>query len=130
MGPDAIGLVYALRKLDELVGDRDDKLALLNGGDELALAFRRASFRQARRIRARFLLHVVGWDKDADFHVGRGWSVDPFPFRGMDDQSYGRRPRPACPDDGWIGKYNTRWVGPMILKSKPEVTRAGDLKRP
>ena len=37
-----------------------------------------------------FFLYVVGWDKDADFHVGHGWSVEPLPFRGMDDQTYGR----------------------------------------
>ena len=62
-----------------------------------------------------FFLHVVGWDKDADFHVEQGWRLGPLPFRGMDDQAYGREQRPANLDDSWIKEYNTRWVGPVVL---------------
>jgi hypothetical protein len=109
--------------VDELVRDHDDKLALLNGGDELALSF------QASRLPAvpdgftrDFFLHVVGWDKDADFHVGQGWAVDPLPFRGMDDQAYGHEPRPANLDDGWIQKYNTRWIGPAVFSRNAEAS--------
>src|SRR6266567_5558741 len=102
--------------VDELLRESDDALVLLNGGDELALAF------QARELPPKpagfvrdFFLHVVGWDKDADFHVGQGWRVEPLPFRGMDDQAYGHQPRPAALDNAWIAKYNTRWVGPTVL---------------
>jgi len=102
--------------VDELLQESDDALVLLNGGDELALAF------QARELPPKpagfvrdFFLHVVGWDKDADFHVGQGWRVEPLPFRGMDDQAYGHQPRPAALDNAWIAKYNTRWVGPTVL---------------
>jgi len=109
--------------VDELVRDRDDKLALLNGGDELALSF------QASRLPPKwagftrdFYLYVTGWDKDADFHVGHGWAVDPLPFRGMDDQAYGRQPRPALLDDSWIGKYNTRWIGPVVFSRREEAS--------
>ena len=66
-----------------------------------------------------FFIHVVGWDKDADFHVGQGWRVEPLPFRGMDDQAYDRLTRPAEANDAWIEKYNTRWVGPMVLVKNP-----------
>jgi hypothetical protein len=58
---------------------------------------------------------VVGWDKDADFHVGQGWRVEPLPFHGMDYQAYDGLTPPAGFNDGWIEKYNTRWVGPMVL---------------
>jgi hypothetical protein len=109
--------------VDELVGERDDKLALLNGGDELALSF------QASRLPPKpagferdFFLYVAGWDKDADFHVGHGWAVGPLPFRGMDDQAYGRQPQAARLDDGWIDKYNTRWVGPVVLTRRAEAS--------
>jgi tetratricopeptide (TPR) repeat protein len=102
--------------VDELVAEKDNALVLLNGGDELALSFK------ADRLPPKpdgferdFFLYVVGWDKDADFHVGQGWRVDPLPFLGMDDQAYGHEPRPAGLNDSWISKYNTRWVGPMIL---------------
>jgi hypothetical protein len=71
-----------------------------------------------------FFLYVVGWDKDADFHVGQGWRVDPLPFLGMDDQAYGHQPRPAALNDSWIAKYNTRWVGSMVLEPVPSPTVA------
>jgi len=100
----------------ELVREKDGKLVLLNGGDELALSFRadRLPPKPDGAIRD-FFLYVVGWDKDADFHVGQGWRVEPLPFLGMDDQSYGEQPRPSAVGDEWLQKYNTRWVGPFIF---------------
>jgi tetratricopeptide (TPR) repeat protein len=102
--------------VNDLVAEKDNALALLNGGDELALSFKsdqlppkRAGFERS------FFLYVVGWDKDADFHVGQGWRVEPFPFLGMDDQAYGHQPRPSNINDTWTSKYNTRWVGQMTL---------------
>jgi tetratricopeptide (TPR) repeat protein len=102
--------------VDELLGEKDNALVLFNGGDELALSF------PADRLPPKpegfvrdFFLYVVGWDKDADFHVGQGWRVEPLPFLGMDDQSYGRQPRPPNLHDAWMAKYNTRWVGPLVL---------------
>jgi tetratricopeptide (TPR) repeat protein len=107
--------------VDELLQKSDDALVLMNGGDELALSFSSAQLtpKPAGFVRD-FFLYAVGWDKDADFHVGQGWRVEPLPFHGMDDQAYDHQQRPAGIDDGWIEKYNTRWVGPMVLsKSKP-----------
>ncbi len=102
--------------VDDLLKDKDNALVLLNGGDELALSF------QASRLPPKpeglvrdFFLYVVGWDKDADFHVAQGWRVEPLPFLGMDDQAYGHQLRPPTLNDWWIAKYNTRWVGPMVL---------------
>jgi hypothetical protein len=102
--------------VNDLVADKDNALVLLNGGDELALSFKvdRLPPKPAGFERDLFL-YVVGWDKDADFHVSQGWRVEPLPFLGMDDQAYGRAARPADLNDSWIAKYNTRWVGPMIL---------------
>ena len=102
--------------VSELCRDQDEKLVLINGGDELALSFPadRLPAKPAGFVRD-FFLYVVGWDKDADFHVGQGWRVEPLPFTGMDDQAYGRQPRPVGLADDWIVKYNTRWVGQRIL---------------
>jgi hypothetical protein len=108
-------------EVSELVRTSDNALVLLNGGDELALSFRADQLppKPAGFVRD-FFLHVVGWDKDADFHVGQGWCVEPLPFRGMDDQAYDHLARPAEGNESWIGKYNTRWVGPMVLsKNQP-----------
>ncbi len=104
--------------VDELIAKSDDALALLNGGDELSLDFKadRLAAKPGGFVRD-FYLYVVGWDKDADFHVGQGWRVEPLPFHGMDDQKYDDQPSPAT-DKDWIEKYNTRWVGPMILSRR------------
>jgi len=100
----------------DLVARRDDQLVLLGGGDELALSFDAARLPPPVPGMTRdFFLHVVGWDKDADFHVGQGWQLGPLPFQGMDDQAYGHEPRPSRIDDSWIKAYNTRWVGPIVV---------------
>ncbi|MEW6159873.1 MAG: FG-GAP-like repeat-containing protein [Verrucomicrobiota bacterium] len=103
--------------VDELVAQRDDALVLLNGGDELTLAFAadRLPPKPAGMVR-NFFLFTVGWDKDADFHVAKGEFVEPLPFHGMDDQRYGQPQTPPRDPAWWIHKYNTRWVGPMTLK--------------
>jgi len=102
--------------VDELVQEKDDELVLLNGGDELALTF------AADRLPPKpdgfvrdFFLYVIGWDKDADFHVGQGWLVEPLPYFGMDDQAYGKEPKPRSPH--LMQKLGTRWVGPKIVSS-------------
>lgn len=99
----------------ELLLKKDDALALLNGGDEVTLEFAAGSLRPvASGFTRSFFVYAVGWDKDADFHVGQGWRVEPLPFAGMDDQSYDRLERPAHLDGAWIRKYNTRYVGALV----------------
>lgn len=100
----------------ELLGREDNALVLLNGGDELTLKF--AADRVPERATAMkrdFFFYSVGWDKDADYHVRHGWQVDPLPFHGMDDQTYGREAYPLETNAWWIQKYNTRWVGPRTF---------------
>ena len=103
--------------VDELIAKRDEALVLLNGGDELTLRFdeKRVPPKEAGTVRE-FFFYADGWDKDADFHVAEGTRVEPLPFHGMDDQRYGKQSRPATLSDGWISKYNTRWIGPETLK--------------
>ncbi len=99
-----------------LLEDRDDALALLNGGDEITLDFSTARLPPKPPGWARSLFFSAsGWDKDADFHVAAGWTVEPLPFHGMDDQRYGRQPRPAFPSDALMREFTTRWIGPLML---------------
>jgi len=92
---------------------------LVAAGDELTLEF------AAEQVPARpegmerdFFLFVSGWDKDSDFHVVTGTTIEPLPWHGLNDQTYGTAKRPAFTNDAWIQKYNTRWVGPRTLASK------------
>ena len=48
--------------------------------------------------------------------------MEPLPFQNMDDQLYGRTPRPVIDGDWWIPKYNTRWVGPLTLRKHTSVS--------
>ena len=100
----------------ELLAVKDNALALVAGGDELTLRFAAAPLpsKPAGAVRD-FFLFSVGWDKDADFHVAAGTTVEPMPWHGMDDQRYGRQARPGFANDAWIQKCNTRWVGPFTL---------------
>jgi hypothetical protein len=101
--------------VDELIHKSDDTLVLLNGGDELALSFSASALAPKPPGCVRdFFLHVVGWDKDSDFHVAEGWRVEPLPYHGMNDQDYHRMVERKA-DLPWIRQYNTRWVGPKVL---------------
>jgi hypothetical protein len=109
--------------VDELIAKQDDALVLLNGGDELTLRFDEKRLPEKFQGMTRdFFFYVDGWDKDADFHVSEGARVEPLPWHGMDDQLYGKETRrPAGLPDGWIAKYNSRWVGPETLKRSSAV---------
>ena len=105
--------------VDELIAAQDNALVLLNGGDELTLQFAAQALPPKPAGASRdFFLYSVGWDKDADFHCELGWQVEPLPWHGMEDQLYGRQPRPPFSNDGLMKKYNTRWVGPHTLTKR------------
>jgi hypothetical protein len=101
----------------ELVTKKDNALVILNCGDELTLTIPEDQLPPKRPGNIReFFLFTSGWDKDADFHVESGLTVEPIPWHGMDDQLYGHQKRPVIDDDWWIKKYNTRWIGPLSLR--------------
>jgi hypothetical protein len=87
-------------------------------GDEIQLGFEPGAAVPAGWVRD-FVLYSVGWDKDADYHVAAGTSIEPLPWSGMDDQLHGIQPRPAFPSDALHQEFNTRWVGPRAIARKP-----------
>ncbi|MFM8420291.1 MAG: FG-GAP-like repeat-containing protein [Verrucomicrobiota bacterium] len=106
----------------ELLAQRDQGLALLAGGDELTLAFDDSALPPTAPGRQRtFFLWTVGWDKDADYHVARGNTVEPLPWSGMDDQRHGVEARPSFPSDALHERFNTRWIGPRTVARRPAV---------
>ncbi|MCH8964159.1 MAG: hypothetical protein IIB58_04295, partial [Planctomycetes bacterium] len=95
----------------ELLTEIDDRFVIFNGGDAATIEFAAALEPLPDGWKRSFFLISDGWDKDSDYNVLHGDTVEPLPFHGMDDQRYGLQPRPPATDD-WIERYNTRWVGP------------------
>ena len=83
----------------ELVKEPDDLLAILGAGDEMTLRFEASSPALPKGWKRDFLIHNVGWDKDADLNTVYGQTVEPLPFRAMNgypdvsDQTYPDTPR-------------------------------------
>ncbi len=118
------GWVTRYGDVDELIAAKDNQLPLIAAGDELTLDFDAAKLpSQPPGTTRHFFLFTSGWDKDADFHVAQGWTVEPLPWHGMDAQRYGRESRPRL-DDAWIKKYNTRWIGLRPLNKLDKLTRS------
>ena len=101
--------------VDELIASRDNALALVAAGDELTLEFAADQLppKPVRQERD-FFVFLSGWDKDSDFHVASGTTIEPWPWHGLNDQTYATQPRPTFTNDAWIQHYNTRWIGPLI----------------
>jgi len=100
--------------VDELINKSDDALVLMNGGDELALSFSDGQLpaKPAGFVRDYFL-YVVGWDKDADFHVARGGGLNRCRSMAWTTKPTTDWVRPAGLNNTWMGNNNTRWVGAM-----------------
>ena len=112
-------------EVDDLISATDNRLALINSGDELIVDFDASALPPLRPGDQRdFFLYSVGWDKDGDFHVAHRDSFEPLPWHGMNDQLHGIQPRPLFVDDAWMEKYNTRWCSPQVLsRSDSKVSR-------
>ena len=94
-------------EINELIAAKDNKLAIIAAGDSttpLDFDAHLAAIPTDRHHAALFSVHQrLG--RDADFHVAQGWTVEPLPWHGMNNQIYGREPDKL--DDAWIKKYNT-----------------------
>ncbi|MFM7072655.1 MAG: FG-GAP repeat domain-containing protein, partial [Planctomycetota bacterium] len=71
----------------ELLETWDDRMVVMGAGDEMALVFD-AGPPIPNGWRRDFLMHNVGWDKDADIHTVYGQTVEPLPYREMDSYPY------------------------------------------
>lgn len=93
----------------KLVQTADDRLVILGAGDEMTLRFQAPPPPPAGWKRS-FLLHNIGWDKDADLNTVHGETVEPLPFRGM--KRYPYEPDQTAPDSEayreYLQKYQTR----------------------
>lgn len=62
--------------------EADDRLVVMGAGDDLALRFKALS-EPASGWKRDFILHNIGWDKDADLNTVYGDTVEPLPYIDM-----------------------------------------------
>jgi hypothetical protein len=96
----------------ELLTTADDRMAILFGGDEMTVEFAVPPAELPPGWKRDFILHNVGWDKDADLNTVLGQTVEPLPFAAMSSYPY-----PATenyPDTPlhreYLQKYQTRKI--------------------
>jgi len=66
-----------------LVDAWDDTMVVMGSGDEMRLTFSVPDQALPPGWKRDFVLHCVGWDKDADLNTLTGQSSEPLPFRAM-----------------------------------------------
>ncbi len=95
--------------VSELLREPDARSVVLGSGDEMILRFR-APDPPPKGWTRDFILHNVGWDKDADLHTVCGQTVEPLPFPGM--RAYPYFPEQSFPDtplhQEYLRRYQTR----------------------
>jgi Tfp pilus assembly protein PilF len=94
------GFYTAFGRVDELVADDDDALAIIGPGEQVHLEFDAALPPLAQGWTRRFVLETHGWAKDMDLYTRDGDSIGPLPVTGKD---VARR-------DRLNNKYNTRFA--------------------
>ncbi|HEX7157324.1 MAG TPA: FG-GAP-like repeat-containing protein [Burkholderiaceae bacterium] len=94
------GWYTAYGRVDELVADDDDALAIIGPGDALHLEFDAALPALAPGWSRRFVLQAHGWAKDMDLYTRDGDTVAPLPVTGKD----------AARRDRLNHAYNTRFA--------------------
>jgi hypothetical protein len=76
---------YLTREGDclQLLAKWDDAMVVIGGGDEIKVSFAVPEHAVPDGWKRDFILHSVGWDKDADLNTLDGQQIGPLPFRGM-----------------------------------------------
>ena len=93
----------------ELLTTADDLLCVLGCGDEVTLEFQVPAEPLADGWTRDFILHSIGWDKDANLHTVYGQSVEPMPYRDMTSYPYAPDSFPDIPVyDDYLREYQTR----------------------
>jgi tetratricopeptide (TPR) repeat protein len=94
------GMYTAFGRVDELVADDDDALAIIGPGEQVHLEFDAALPALTQGWSRRFVLETHGWAKDMDLYTRDGDSIGPLPVTGKDGA---RR-------DQLNRQYNTRFA--------------------
>jgi hypothetical protein len=76
----------------DLLGQWDDAMVMMGPGDEIRLSFQVPPHAPPPGWVRDFVLHNVGWDKDADLNTLTGQTVGPFPNRMMKGYPFAESP--------------------------------------
>lgn len=90
----------------ELLGDPDDCSAVIGAGDEITVSFESIP-EPPPGWKRDFVLHLIGYDKDADLNTVTGQSAEPYPFDKMSSYPWG--PDESFPDSEKHRKYLDRY---------------------
>ncbi len=110
---DLAGMVTRYGAVHPLLQSSDNRVVIMNAGDELSLAFDASLAPQLPDgWRRDFIFYNDGWLKDGDLNTAHGQTVAPLPYHGMSAYPYG--PNDAYPGDQALATYrqtyNTRQV--------------------
>ncbi|WP_197532853.1 CRTAC1 family protein [Symmachiella macrocystis] len=96
--------------VSELLTATDDRMAIIGSGDEMTLKFALPPNAPPLGWKRDFVMHNVGWDKDANLNTAFGQDVAPLPFNAMSGYPYPDDERyPLTPANrAYLLKYQTR----------------------
>lgn len=108
--PPMKGMFTRYGDVRDLLTKTDDLLAIIGAGDEITVTFAPPEVPLPEGWKRDFILHNVGWDKDADLNTVHGQTVEPLPFNAMSRYPY---PPVEGPSDtleyrAYLQKYQTR----------------------
>jgi hypothetical protein len=84
--PPLRGTLTEFGPCEDLLEAWDDSMVVMSSGDEIQIDFAVPTAPIPDGWERDFVLHCVGWDKDADLNTLEGQTIGPLPFRQM--QSY------------------------------------------
>ncbi|MDA8745310.1 VCBS repeat-containing protein [Rubripirellula amarantea] len=81
--PPLRGKMTGLGECTDLLRQWDDAMVVMSAGDEIRLQFTKPEQDPPPGWVRDFVLHCVGWDKDADLNTLAGQTIGPLPYREM-----------------------------------------------
>lgn len=102
--PPMQGRFTRLGDVSHLVNQADDLMVVMGAGDAMELRFAVPAKKTPPGWKRDFVLHNVGYDKDADLNTVLGSTVEPLPFRAM--KSY----PPATENPNWESESYQKYL--------------------